>query len=970
MARQTRAALGARMNIAPRSTSSCATARPPASGPPGPPTPARCATSSPGWGTRPAGSASSPRASTSSAPRSDSVAPADGRALLVLTGAPERVVGHAIYVRTEPDEAEVAFAIDATWQGRGLATTLLAHLADAAAAEGIGVFVAITLADNHRMIGVFRASGFPVEVRVPAGRAARALPDVADRRGPAALRGARARRRRRGGRARAAPPRRCWSRRPRPGRARSAASAGQPAAASPARCTPCCRPARRRERRERARSPPCPARSSWPCSRCAARASCRRRARARPAATCGRSSCCSSGRRRPTRAELLATCRAGGMRLVGPHCLGVVNTDPAVPLDATFAPDAPAPGPRRVRVAERRVRDRRARPRRRRAASASRRSCRWATRRTCRATTCCSTGSGTPAPDAVAALPRVVRQPAPLRPGRAPRHGRQAGDRGQERRAPAAAAAAASHTGALLAASDRPVDALFRHAGVIRTDTLAEMFDLAALLTRQPAPRGDRVAIVDERRRPGRPVRRRLRRGRAARRDARRARAAARSPARAAGRPRSPTRSTSPPRRRPRTTSRALARGARGSRRRRGDRAVRASLGDAGGGRRGCARRRPRAPAARPCWRCSWAPTRRRPREPPARSALRRARGGGRARSRAPSSTAAGARPPDPIRQLAGLDADRAAAIVAAGLAAAAAAGRPTQVERLLRCYGLPAPRRSGSARASAARAARGSAVRSRSRRSRPARPQVRRGRRAAGLSGPTAVERAAREALAAAREPPAIVAGRRARPADGAAGYRAAASASRATRSFGPLVALAAGGATAELVGDVQVRLAPVGPREAGAMVPACAASRCSTASAAAPRGRPRRAARRAAARSARSPPPTPRWPSSTATRGRRPGGRHGKNRLFFMSNYEWFRQRRQVQAVSNLPSAAMRTGNFSELPRGTQGIFDPRTRGTRAGPSRRRLFRGTSFPSNRIHPTSVKLLEFSAAAEPDSRT
>jgi acetate---CoA ligase (ADP-forming) len=36
----------------------------------------------------------------------------------------------------------------------------------------------------------------------------------------------------------------------------------------------------------------------------------------------------------------------------------------------------------------------------------------------------------------------------------------------------------------------------------------------------------------------------------------------------------------------------------------------------------------------------------------------------------------------------------------------------------------------------------------------------------------------------------------------------------------FGPLVAVGAGGTTAELIGDVQVRLAPVGPREAAAML------------------------------------------------------------------------------------------------------------------------------------------------------
>jgi hypothetical protein len=38
---------------------------------------------------------------------------------------------------------------------------LLAHLAEAAAEEVTTVFVAITLPGNHRMIGVFRDSGFP-----------------------------------------------------------------------------------------------------------------------------------------------------------------------------------------------------------------------------------------------------------------------------------------------------------------------------------------------------------------------------------------------------------------------------------------------------------------------------------------------------------------------------------------------------------------------------------------------------------------------------------------------------------------------------------------------------------------------------------------------------------------------------------------------------------------------------------------
>ncbi|MDH6221016.1 bifunctional GNAT family N-acetyltransferase/acetate--CoA ligase family protein [Streptomyces pseudovenezuelae] len=47
---------------------------------------------------------------------------------------------------------------------------------------------------------------------------------------------------------------------------------------------------------------------------------------------------------------LMATCRAYGMRLVGPNCLGISNTDPALSLDATFAADHPRPGTAGVAV--------------------------------------------------------------------------------------------------------------------------------------------------------------------------------------------------------------------------------------------------------------------------------------------------------------------------------------------------------------------------------------------------------------------------------------------------------------------------------------------------------------------------------------------------------------------------------------------------------------------------------------------
>jgi acyl-CoA synthetase (NDP forming) len=42
--------------------------------------------------------------------------------------------------------------------------------------------------------------------------------------------------------------------------------------------------------------------------------------------------------------ELLAVCRAAGMRMVGPNCLGVASPRTDIALNATFAPSAPTPG--------------------------------------------------------------------------------------------------------------------------------------------------------------------------------------------------------------------------------------------------------------------------------------------------------------------------------------------------------------------------------------------------------------------------------------------------------------------------------------------------------------------------------------------------------------------------------------------------------------------------------------------------
>ena len=87
---------------------------------------------------------------------------------------------------------------------------------------------------------------------------------------------------------------------------------------------------------------------------------------------------------------------------------------------------------------------------------------------------------------------RIARRVARKKPIVAVKAGRSA----------AGARAAASHTGAL-AQSDAVVDALFRQAGVIRTRTLEELFDVATLLAHQPVPKGSRVGILTNAGGPG-----------------------------------------------------------------------------------------------------------------------------------------------------------------------------------------------------------------------------------------------------------------------------------------------------------------------------------------------------------------------------------------------------------------------------------------------------------------------------------
>lgn len=90
------------------------------------------------------------------------------------------------------------------------------------------------------------------------------------------------------------------------------------------------------------------------------------------------------------------------------------------------------------------------------------------------------------------------------------------------------------------------------------------------------------------------------------------------------------------------------------------------------------------------------------------------------------------------------------------------------------------------------------------------------------------------------------------------------------------------------------------------------------------------------------------------------------GRNRMFFMTNYEWFRQRRNVQAVYSVPTAAMQGGNFNDVlttpntSLRTQGIFDPLTRSEQNGVISAMPFTNATIPTGRLDATSAQLLEF----------
>ena len=186
---------------------------------------------------------------------------------------------------------------------------------------------------------------------------------------------------------------------------------------------------------------------------------------------------------------LIDAAHEAGMRVVGPNCLGVANTDPAVRLNATLAPALPAAG--RVGFFSQ-------------SGALGVALLAEAERRGLGLSSFVSAGnradvSGNdllqywqddPRTDAVLLYLETFGNPR--------KFARLA--RRMSRVKPVVAVASASRPRGL--AGDLPgpdanaVTALFARSGVIRVDTVAELFDVGLLLAHQPLPAGRRIAIV------------------------------------------------------------------------------------------------------------------------------------------------------------------------------------------------------------------------------------------------------------------------------------------------------------------------------------------------------------------------------------------------------------------------------------------------------------------------------------------
>lgn len=197
---------------------------------------------------------------------------------------------------------------------------------------------------------------------------------------------------------------------------------------------------------------------------------------------------------RASQKELVDVCRASGMRLVGPNCMGLVNTSGKVRLLGTFAPVEPPAG--NVAMSSQ-------------SGALGLALMAQAGKLGLGVSSFISVGNkadvsgndllqfweSDEATDVILfylesfgnprRFARIARRVSRAKPIVAVKSGRTG----------AGARAASSHTAAL-ASSDRAADALFAQTGIIRVDTLAQFFSVARLLASQPIPKGNRLAIL------------------------------------------------------------------------------------------------------------------------------------------------------------------------------------------------------------------------------------------------------------------------------------------------------------------------------------------------------------------------------------------------------------------------------------------------------------------------------------------
>ena len=81
----------------------------------------------------------------------------------------DRIIGIGRYDKLDDTTAEVAFNVSDSFQGKGIGSILLEHLAMVGLDGGVTRFVAEVLPQNRRMINVFREAGYNVKHRLEDG---------------------------------------------------------------------------------------------------------------------------------------------------------------------------------------------------------------------------------------------------------------------------------------------------------------------------------------------------------------------------------------------------------------------------------------------------------------------------------------------------------------------------------------------------------------------------------------------------------------------------------------------------------------------------------------------------------------------------------------------------------------------------------------------------------------------------------